>query len=514
MGRLSHLRVVTQDLLDADALGLALLPRDTLVLERSVHRSPGGAPAFEAEDGPFRPYRRTVEIEATEDGMHRVRQVVEYGADVAFFGRILEVLARRHLGELRPRPRPPWWSPPQRLDAQAAQALAALSVLSVVLGYLGTLLTQTMTFAAAEFGAPKSAQGVALAMVRADVVVAVGLVAWSDRRGRRRALVLASALGCAVTATGALAPSLFVLAASQVAARGLVTAAVVTVGIVAAEEMPAGSRAFAVSLLAMWAGLGAGLAAVFLLPVADVSEQAWRLLFALALCGIPLVTAVSRRLPESRRFRAAHPEAPMAGHGRRFLLLAASGFLLNLFVAPAAQFSNEYLRTERGFSAGRIALFTLVTATPGSIGIIVGGRLAERGRRVVAAIGVVGGVGATVLMFLVNGWPLWAWSLTASILGAATVPALGVYGPELFPTSLRGRANGLITVPARLGSVAGLLAVGFLSTTWDTLGPTMALLALGPAVLAVVVVVAYPETAHLELERLNPEDATPDSPSA
>lgn len=507
--RLSPLRVVTQDLLDSADLARSLLPRESLVLERAVLPSSGGATAFEADDGPFRPYRRTVESEATDGGMHRVCQVVDYGADIPFFGRLLDLLARRHMGELLPRQRSPWWSPPQRLDAQAARALAALSALSVVLGYLGTLLTQTMTFAAAEFGAPKSAQGVALAMVRADVVVAVGLVAWSDRRGRHRTLVLASAAGCAVTATGALAPSLLVLAASQVAARGFVTAAVVTVGIVAAEEMPAGSRAYAVSLLAMWGGLGAGLAAVFLLPVADVSEQSWRLLFALALCGLPLVAAVSRRLPESRRFRAAHAEAAMTGHGRRFLLLAISGFLLNLFVAPAAQFSNEYLRTERGFSAGRIALFTLLTATPGSIGIIVGGRLAERGRRVVAAIGVAGGVGATVLMFLVSGWPLWAWSLTASILGAATVPALGVYGPELFPTSLRGRANGLITVPARLGSVAGLLAVGFLATSLDTLGPAMALLALGPAVLAVVIMVAYPETAHLELEKLNPEDATP-----
>ncbi|MDQ3570771.1 MAG: hypothetical protein M3396_09175, partial [Actinomycetota bacterium] len=117
------------------------------------------------------------------------------------------------------------------------------------------------------------------------------------------------------------------------------------------------------------------------------------------------------------------------------------------------------------------------------------------------------GVGATVLMYLSSGWPLWAWSVTGSILGAATVPALGVYGPELFPTSLRGRANGLIAAPARLGSVAGLLVVGHLAASSDSLGPAMALLALGPAVLAVAVVVAYPETAHRELEELNPEDA-------
>ena len=385
--------------------------------------------------------------------------------------------------------------------------LAALCVISIALGYLGTLLTQTMTFAAEEFDASRSSQSLALAAVRGDVVIAVALVAWADRRGRKRALTVAGALGCALTATGALAPSLALLAGSQVAARGFVTAAFVVVAIVAAEEMPAGSRAYAVGLMALWAGLGGGLAAVFLLPVADLAEPAWRLLFAVALLGLPLVTGVARRLPESRRFRAAHATVPMSGHGRRFWMLALSGFLLNVFLAPAAQFSNEYLRTERGFSAGRIALFTLLTATPGSVGIVLGGRLAERGRRVVAAVGVVGGVGATALMYLTSGWPLWAWSVVGSVLGAATVPALGVYGPELFPTSLRGRANGFITGASRLGSVLGLMAVLVLSASRDSLGEIMAVLALGPAVLAVIVVVGYPETARRELEELNPEDA-------
>jgi MFS family permease len=108
-----------------------------------------------------------------------------------------------------------------------------------------------------------------------------------------------------------------------------------------------------------------------------------------------------------------------------------------------------------------------------------------------------------------SGWPLWAWSVTGSVLGALTIPALGVYGPELFPTSLRGKANGIVTATARVGSVAGLLIAGYLSSqaVWGELGPAVALLALGPAVLAVLVVVAYPETAHKELEALNPEDA-------
>jgi putative MFS transporter len=101
---------------------------------------------------------------------------------------------------------------------------------------------------------------------------------------------------------------------------------------------------------------------------------------------------------------------------------------------------------------------------------------------------------------------VWAWSTVASILGAATVPALGVYGPELFPTSLRGRANGVISGVGRLGSVLGLLVLALVVGREDQLAPVMALLAIGPALVVVLVLVAYPETAHRELEELNPED--------
>ena len=65
--------------------------------------------------------------------------------------------------------------------------------------------------------------------------------------------------------------------------------------------------------------------------------------------------------------------------------------LLALFTTPASQLLNEYLRTERGYSALTITLFTLLTNTPGVIGIIIGGRLADtRGRRVVGAVAIFG----------------------------------------------------------------------------------------------------------------------------
>src|SRR3546814_5041376 len=102
-------------------------------------------------------------------------------------------------------------------------------------------------------------------------------------------------------------------------------------------------------------------------------------------------------------------------------------------------------------------MFSILTNTPGGIGVLIGGRLADtRGRRVVGAVGIAGGVGLTVAMVLASGWSMWGLSLLGAVIGAVTIPALGVYGPELFPTSLRGRANGVIAVLGVAGSVIGL----------------------------------------------------------
>lgn len=493
-------RLVTEAVVDAERLDEILRPRASFVLE-----APAGEGTFTAVDGPVREYHRRVETTTEPDGRVRVRQEVDYRLAVPYFGFLFLHPSRVLLRKLRDPARPPWWAPPQRVDRRGAAALGTTALLSYIAGYMGTILTQTITFAAEDFGTGKGAQGVALALVRADVVLTVLVVALADRRGRRSVLLKATAIACVLTATGALAPSLAWLAASQVVARGFVTAAVIVVAIIVVEEMPAGSRAYALSVLALAAGGGAGVCVV-LLQVCDVAPWGWRVLFVVPLLAVPVVRHAARHLPESRRFRAPHAAAGLAGHGRRFWLLAVSAFLLNLFVAPASQFQNEFLRTEQGFSAARISLFTVLTGTPGFLGIVAGGRLAEHSRRLVGAVAVVVGVGGTLLVYLSSGWSIWAWSLLASVVGAATVPALGVYGPELFPTGMRGRANGIITGLARVGSVVGLLVAGWMGDRTGRLGTGLALLAVGPAVLAVLVLVAYPETAHRELEELNPED--------
>jgi MFS family permease len=88
------------------------------------------------------------------------------------------------------------------------------------------------------------------------------------------------------------------------------------------------------------------------------------------------------------------------------------------------------------------------------------------------------------------------------------VPALAVYGPELFPTDARGRANGIINVARAAGSAAGAFLAGYLADRLaGGLPHAMTLLAIGPVIVVGLVLFVYPETAARELEDLNPEDA-------
>ena len=492
-------RVVVCSTTDAAGLATILRPRSDLVLERAV-----GDGCFEAEEGPVLEYRRTVDVTETADGLD-VTQEIDFRLAVPYFGWLFVGPFKRAMSRPATQ-RAPWWAPPGRLDARGASVLGTLALLTVAAGYLGTLFTQTAPFAGDEFGAGNQALGVAGSVVRVGGLVALLVVIQADRRGRKQVLVAAATAGCLLAVTGAVAPSLAWLSASQMLARAFATAVLLLVTIVAAEEMPARSRAYAISLLAMSGGLGAGLC-VMSLRVADVGPRAWRLLYLVPLAALPIVAAVRRTLPESRRFVTPHADAHIAGHGGRLLLLAVSGFLANLFVAPNSQFGNQYLRDERGFSGGRIALLTITVGTPGAVGIVAGGRIADvRGRKVVAAVALSIGTLLTLGYFFASGWAMWVLALLGVVISAAAVPALGVYGPELFPTGLRGRANGLGAVSSLVGSATGLVLCGTLADRLGRIGPAMAILSAGPLLLAVLVLAAYPETAGKELEDLNPED--------
>jgi len=523
----------TQTLEVDGATAEALLrPRRDLVVERAwtaedeaawrggpTPAAPAGATgaSFALERGPMHWYRRDVEVEAPgDDGRRRVTETTRFRLALGPWSVAALLPARFALRRVegRDRDRVPVWAPPDRLDRRAGTVLGVLLSLALVTGYLGTVITQTVSYAASEFGRGTTAQSGVLAAARVGVLGSLVLVGLSDRRGRRRLLLGSVVAGCGATVVGAFSPSMEVLGATQAVARGFSTAAALLLVVVAAEEMPAGARAYALSVMAMAGALGAGVA-LWVLPLADRGAAAWRILYVVAALGIPVALRAGRRLPESQRFARPHRAATVVrGHGRRLWSLSMAFFCASAFAAPSSQLLIEFLRDERGFSAARISLFTVLTSTPAGLGLVAGGRLADtRGRRLVVAVGVGGGSLVGAWGFTAQGWPMWVANLVATMLAALALPALRAYGPELFPTAARGRANGIVEVVSVAGSAAGLLVAGIVADRTGRLADGMLwLLPLGLLV-AVLALTVFPETARRELEDINPEDAEAPDPA-
>ncbi len=480
--------------------------RDDLVLEApdvpSGEQGPSGR--FRQDDGPFTSYERTV---TTDPDAGQLVETTNYAFTIPWFGWLFRfpvkrVLARR--GSHRS-----WWAPPDRLDETQLLVVGLLAAASMSAAFVNTLFTQTVNFAADEFGISDTGIGIAGSVVRAGILIALPAAIIADRIGRRRVIVAVAWLGPLLSLLGALAPSFAILVATQTLARPMGIALAVLVGVVASEEMPRNSRAYAVSVLAMAAGFGAGVA-VLSLRFADVGESGWRYVYLMAAIWCIVALDLTRRLPETRRFTVAHLEkTTRAPHFnlRRLALVAAVAFIGNIFIAPASFFQNRYLADIRDFSGGMIGIFSIAIGTPASIGLILGGRVADSsGRRRLIAFTLPFGTAAIVAAFAVGGPPLWAFSLVGGILSSAAYPALAVYRTELFPTGNRSRAAGLITAAALIGGIGGLLATGWLLDAGWSYGQVMGLLGLCQLAVTVLVVVAYPETAHLELEAINPED--------
>jgi MFS family permease len=496
-----------------------LEPRDDVLLEAPVpraidevqgqgqgqgqHDDATPVERFGQDDGPFTAYERTVRVDPDES---ELVETTRYSMTIPWFGWLFRIPVRRVVA--RRTSHQAWWAPPDRLDPTQLLVIGLLAAASMSAAFVNTLFTQTVNFAADDFGISDTGIGVAGAFVRAGILIALPAAVIADRIGRRRVMVAVAWLGPLLSVLGALAPSFVILVATQTLARPMGIALAFMIGVVASEEMPRNSRAYAVSVLAMAAGFGAGVA-VLSLRLADLGDSGWRYVYVIAAVWCVVALDLTRRLPETRRFAVAHshPTRRPRLNLRRLALVGAVAFIGNIFIAPASFFQNRYLADIRDFSGGMIGLFSIAVGTPASIGLILGGRIADTsGRRRLIALTLPLGTAAIVAAFTFGGTALWTFSLIGGILSSAAYPALAVYRTELFPTGNRSRAAGLITAAALIGGIGGLLSTGWLLDAGWSYGQVMGMLGLCQLAVAVLVVAGYPETAHLELEALNPED--------
>ena len=379
--------------------------------------------------------------------------------------------------------------------------------------YVNTVFTQTVAYASTEFNISEQGQGFAAAIVRWGVVIAIPLAALADRIGRRKIIISLAWLAPLVISLGGFAPSFAVLVATQTVGRPLGISLTVFVLVFATEEMGTNTRAWALSILAVGSGVGAG-SAVGAIPLAGISESSWRLVYLIGIGWLAVAYVLTRSLPETTRFLALHEEqihhtdVETHIHRDRLWMQIAVAVLTNVFVATASIFQSRYLKDVREYSPLEISLFITITTIPATVGLVAGGRLADKvGRKVVAVATVPTGTMLYALSFTTQGAAMWFFAIVGGILLGISYPAMAVFRSELFPTAHRNMASALIMVASLIGGSVGLIGAGVLLDNGMTYGRVMTTFALGPVLVAVLVALRYPETAHLELETINPEDA-------
>ncbi|MGA0035177.1 MAG: MFS transporter [Ilumatobacteraceae bacterium] len=499
-------RIVTRSwALNPQALSTLTTPRNDIVREAEPTIEDGGTYLFLSCEGPFSHWERRVT--STDD---TITEHTNYRIDIPWFGWVffLPILLFVRRSGAPPTSTHqsatslPWWAPTDRLNARQVKILGLLAAAAMSSAFTNTVFTQTVTFAADDFGVGNTGVGIAGALVRAGILITIPLAIAGDRIGRRKVVVAMAWAAPLVTAAGALAPNFPLLVATQSIGRPLGLALDFLIAVIAAEEMPRGSRAYAVAIMAMASGLGAGVA-VMALPLTDLGPSGWRWVFAITLVWLVIAVDIARRLPESQRFSAPHAEHVRL-HRQRFATLAAILVGVNLLVAPASLFQNRYLSDVRELSGTSISLFSLATATPAAIGLILGGRAADRrGRRHLIAVSLPCAAVLIVASFSVGGVPMWITAFGGGLLGGVAYPALAVYRAELFPTGNRSRAAGLLTVAALLGGIGGLLGAGaLLDQGWDYRS-VMGVLMVGQFIAVVLVLTGLPETAQKELEDIS-----------
>jgi MFS family permease len=372
----------------------------------------------------------------------------------------------------------------------------------------------------AGLGIEESQLGTMLSFVRSGALLALFVVPFADRFGRRRVL-LATIVGYTLmTALTALAPNVEAFVVLQFLARIFAVAEGLLATVVIVEEFAPEHRAWGIGAAAAIQACGAGFAAL-MFGFVDVLPFGWRALYAIGIIPLGFIAYWRRTLPETGQFaNLEHTRANIAGPApmfrnlwrvareqpRTFAMLAATFFCMSLASSSAGTFAPKYLQDAHGWLPAQVATLTFVGGALAIIGNPLSGWLSDRfGRR---PIGVVFGFGygAALLAFYSFGGifvpVLWIGYVFFSMGIDVT---LSTYRAELFPTSMRSSASGAINVVSVTGGIVGLLLV---SALYDFAGGTWNAIRL-VALLSLLVPVAiwrwFPETARRALDDIAPD---------
>ncbi len=385
------------------------------------------------------------------------------------------------------------------------RVLTLMLFVALIAGYGGSQLSHTLPFARKALDLTEGGMNWVFAATRVASFIGLLFMYYADRRGRRLPFLIAFALLPLGNLLTAVAPDPVTFTLAQSLTRIAVIAVAGLAIVLLAEELTPRIRALGIGLYALAGAAGSGLG-LTVLPIADGSDEAFRILFALTGIGLLGVPVLMRFLKESRAFvryerKVTFRSALRAGLGRHFWPLAAIAFLIAMFSSPATSFVMERLVDDLAWETAPARFLLMVFSGLGTAGVIVGGRMADQvGRKRTTILAMLTGlVGGVAFYTQDSGWVLAPAVFLATLGLGMLTPAMASHRSELFPTRVRATAAGWITNVAIGGSITGFVIGGFVV---DDLGlPTTITALAGGLLIAMLLVTLLPETRGMDLVR-------------
>jgi MFS transporter, putative metabolite:H+ symporter len=424
----------------------------------------------------------------------------------------------------RPRPRNPWWIPPQLLGrvppAVGDHGLRVLGFVSFALlfeHYDLSLLGNALKYIREDLNVAEADLGYFQMLIRLGAVPALFIVPFADRLGRRR-LFLAALVGMSIgTLLTAFAQTPAQFIACQMLTRMFVLTASAVSIVIVAEELPAAARGWGIGMLAAVSAVGHGLGAAAFAAI-ELLPWGWRTLYAFGVVPLLLLPLFRRGIRETPRFEAHRARAGAAAaswwapvvafirtHPARATGMALVASVSSVGHVVVLAFTGYFVLQYHGWQPWQLSLMVVAAGAVGIVGNVVAGRLADvAGRR---------GVGfAFLALFPPGAWlfyhgPGWAlpvlWGvLVFTLMGANVI--IRALSSELFPTSHRGTSAGILALTETMGAATGLALLGALQQGGGDLVTLIPLISVG-AFAAGCILLLLPETRMKELEAISEE---------
>lgn len=382
------------------------------------------------------------------------------------------------------------------------QAVIWMWVAGIALGYAGAHATNTEPLVRATFGITAGAMSAVFGVARVGSLAAIFITSRSDRTTRKGTFLAAFGLGIIASALTGLAQSVAVFTLMQTLTRLAVTASAIIGTVIVVETIQGRGRTYAVSIFGAAVSLGAGLATAAL-PIADLSLEGWRWVFASSAIGLVAIPGLIREVAE--------PASGSAGNGAGwyrsmpnfsdFWRMCIASFSFATFSTVAVAFIIEHLVEALGMTASQAAAIALAGGTVGGAGFFIGSALANRiGRKYTTFLALVASsVGGVALYQSIDGWPVGIFAALSAFGSFLLIPSFGVWRNEIFPSAIRSRAVTWINNAGIIGSIAGL---SIASVLIDRIGlpGTVTVLSLGSLV-AVAILINVPEPTPFHVEQ-------------